>query len=199
MISIRLRLYRIHDYDLYILYLSKHFDFTRAVKDALFAYYNGEMANIRVTERDIVYPKNPKKLISTIITFNEHTESDIIDLIFSVEKGNRNMFIKNVVRKNLSGMENFYFDKQETKSKAPKQTIVNDHPVNKKISSEVEEKRKEKEFSIPIKKISVNKLIKSKTEEADDANIINPDTLNEEEDAESLASLADEILGGFNL
>ena len=136
---IRLRLYRIHDYDLYRVYYTKHIDFQHVVRQSLRYYINGENTTIPVGQLDPL-PDNVRVSMPVTLTLKDNRDADIIDFISKVTDRLRNLFIKNIVRSYLEGLEVLYFSEEQDTSPPtipPKQSVRPSKVIKKRTNVSV--------------------------------------------------------------
>ena len=110
--SIRIRLYRIQDYDLYSLYYDPDFNFGKACRDALKAYVKGEA----IPEIDASKLKHLKYglPISTATSFAiKDEDTDIDEMLSKLNERNANNFIKHLVRRRMVNIGSLYFASEE--------------------------------------------------------------------------------------
>ena len=114
--EIRIRLYRIQDFDLYALFYDKKFSLSKIMHDAVCAYAEQKEAPV-VDVSDIKPFPNGKPICITTSFVLKDNETRAIEMLeaISSNKRNANNFVKNLVRRSLTGLEGIYFKKEDKK------------------------------------------------------------------------------------
>lgn len=152
----RVRLYKIHDYDLLRYYFSKKEEntpFAKIIKQLLQSYLKGELLKApRILET--VERKFPKKIETTIL-FSEKSEQEMIDFLNTLAPKQRNSFLRNLLRQGISCKDMVLcYQKVESNTKQQEKVHLEDTPkqMNKKnkedtiISKDVVPEKKEESF-----------------------------------------------------
>lgn len=152
----RIRIYRLHDYDLYKLYYTKDFNLYKAFKQALRNYINGTYVAIPVDHFDKL-PANIKISIPLTLSLQPKKDKDIIDLLKKIDKKEINTFIKNVTRRYLTGIDKLmYFANSEFN---PETDIQKQYYIAYSVNGTPPPQNT---FSAPEKTTNKNKNIKKK-------------------------------------
>ena len=116
--KILMRLYRIHDLDLITFIQTHELDFPKAVYCSLKAFTKGETFVIKIPpKRDINKELILKRNYTYIIYLDEDKDKKEIILLEKIAKGNRNNFLKNLLRLYLCNpmSELFLVDEKDEK------------------------------------------------------------------------------------
>ncbi len=133
----KIRLYRMHDLDLYLLYFTHNFMFYDATKEALRMYAAGDNGYISTPETlDPLPDMTSKGIIQLFLRLKDDKDADIINLINSVEPGLRNMFIKMTLRKYLKDLDRKVYPNTEKGWKYKNVDSVSRSPGNKNMSDD---------------------------------------------------------------
>lgn len=173
---VMMRIYRVHDYDLMILYESG-LDIVSAAKSALIAFYNEK-------DIDIEIPKIPDKVIVTKsirgFSFNiDNNDADgIEEWINQFKVGSRNNLFKNILRQYLKGVNldiytcnMLYKPEERQKLKAGRKKGSKNHKIIGVEKNNVHNKRSnmvnksiKKKSVIPIDKEDISEIVESEKE-----------------------------------
>lgn len=99
-VRIRMRIYRMHDYDLCVLRNVSDVNFNNTVKAVLRSYIQGkfyrislpDIPSVKVPNADLPYVQNFQ------IEFDSEKDKDILDFLATIHDGHVNGFVKNVLR-----------------------------------------------------------------------------------------------------
>lgn len=163
---IRIRLYRVQDYDLLTLYYDKNFGLRRKMVEALVAFANGRPLPSYSLKGVSLLPKpepldggtktktGTKFVIATTVSIPEGEKAaiDLIDSLASVDLINN--FLKSIIRRCLVDLEQLYIDDDlRDKYKDPGNAISSKRIVVQKIVAQDDAVEK----TVKSRKIAVNK------------------------------------------
>lgn len=97
---IKMRIYRRHDLDLIGLFANKEFDFETEVFKSLKAFVDGKRYVIRLPETDN-FSKTVNSKCQINLFLDDYKDGKMIDFLYTIPAGNRNSFLKSLVRNNL--------------------------------------------------------------------------------------------------
>ena len=200
--QISIRLYRQHDMDLIRMYMNKSFKFTSEMKNALISFANNTPYQI-ITPNDTLpeYQGYLKTSIMLNIGINEKKNPEVIVLLRKIKNGQRNAFIKTVMRSSMDKLpvsayfigDGIIMSKETALSMEEKGETVegNSALVNKlnkpaaKTEKQIIKETKPKRESVNLDPLSSKTPVKNTTPEADliptigsDGNLANNDILN---------------------
>ncbi len=109
--EVRIRLYRVQDYELYTLYFDRNFPIGYALRQVVLAYANGEPAPVFSVKNVKKCPKGKPFVVTTSFLLHDN-ETSAIEMInrLSVNGRNANNFVKHLLRRSLVDIEALYFD-----------------------------------------------------------------------------------------
>ncbi len=171
--KIKIRLYKVHDYDLCKLYIAQPKGFSYKMKEALVCYFR--KAEFTPGKWDTC-KKPPASIHEIRISLDDEKDSDVIAALNNIIPRQRNSFIKNLFRRYLDldsmsmmFVENTDFSiasnitKTKVTSKLPTSTAVKAEKREEKIVKEVFSENKPKEevtinrsYSPPVKEDSLD-------------------------------------------
>lgn len=135
--KIAFKIYRVQDYDLYTLYCSKVFNFSKLVRDILTAYANKKKYYVNIPQGRIGNSvRKASKLV--LVNLDENKDADAISLLSHIKPGMRTLFIKKILRQSLSDFDYFYYDEEyQTESRKSRSFSVKRNSSKKSVSSDV--------------------------------------------------------------
>ena len=113
-----LRLYPYFDIDLLVMAQDPSTKFSHICKEALKAYVRGNEYSIKRIKPSADIGRGliaEKHRLDVCIKFDSHKDKDILDFLDNVKKGYKNMFIKNLVRCYMGGIDLTIFVRGENK------------------------------------------------------------------------------------
>ena len=114
-----LRLYPYFDIDLLVMAQDPSTKFSHICKEALKAYVRGNEYSIKRIKPSADIGRGliaEKHRLDVCIKFDSYKDKDILDFLDNVKKGYKNMFIKNLVRCYMGGIDLTIFVRGENKS-----------------------------------------------------------------------------------
>ena len=109
--EIRLRLYRIQDYDLYTIYFDKNYRFGAICREVVNAYAERRPAPVIEVKEVSPLPKGrPISITTSFLLRDEDVKAQEMLNVLAKRGRNANNFVKHLIRRSLYGIENIYFD-----------------------------------------------------------------------------------------
>lgn len=97
---IKMRIYRRHDLDLIGLFANKEFDFETEVYKSLKAFVDGKRYIIKFPATDN-FSKTVNSKCQVNLFLDDLKDGKMIDFLYTIPAGNRNSFLKSLIRNNL--------------------------------------------------------------------------------------------------
>ena len=129
MVKITFKIYRVHDYDLYTLYNSKVFNFTKLVKQVLTAYAEKRKFYINVPAIDDAGTAGAYKTAQ--IQFDEEKDYEALSVIERIKPNCRTLFIKKLLRQSLSNFDYFYIDNDGSSQQTYEESAIRPREFHK--------------------------------------------------------------------
>lgn len=156
--EVRVRLYRIQDYDLYTLYFDKDFRLGKAFQTVVNAYANGEPAPVIPIGNVAPLPNGkPARVVTSFTLEDDDTNALNMLIALSKNKRNANNFVKHLLRRSLSGINKIYFQEED-------QTEFPDTGFGKEVE-QLSFRKEKKKTGVTNKEPAAKPVVKKKPEQ----------------------------------